>query len=80
MGKVQYVAEFGRGGPQPQTPRLPSGCVEKTGLYGGFAQRELDPAQVFLHDTQQVGEVAGTVWVRPPDGDHLVVPDAVTQH
>ena len=57
----------------------PMSGAEKTGLHGRFAQREFDAAEVLLHNTQQVGEVAGTMRVRPPHGDHLVVPDAVAQ-
>ena len=39
-----------------------SGClVEETRLDGDLAQRDLDAAQVGLHDSQQVGQGTGPV-------------------
>jgi hypothetical protein len=57
----------------------PSGHAEETRLDGDLAQRNLDAAQVGLHDGQQVGQGAGAVGAGLAHRDDLALLDAGAQ-
>ena len=64
----------------PATARHPpSRCGEETRLDGDLAQRDLDAAEVGLHDGQQVGQGAGPVGTGLAHRDDLVLVDAGAQ-
>ncbi len=55
------------------------GRVEETRLDGDLAERDLDAAEVGLHDRQQVGQGAGPVRAGLAHRDDLVLVDAGPQ-
>ena len=76
MGVILLGAELGWGGcAAADWPRVPSGG-EKFRPDRGFAERDLDPAQVRLHRAELVGQDTGAVGADLADGDHLVVANA----
>ena len=69
------MARRGMARARPPIAAASGGLVEETRLDGDLAERDLDAAQVGLHDGQQVGQGAGTVWAGLAHRNDLVLMD-----